>query len=78
MARTQAEFFDFLASLGITVTTVSHPPLYTVAESQALRGEIAGGHQPARENRVDRQGCREVRLSRGAAHAFESRADREW
>jgi Ala-tRNA(Pro) deacylase len=44
MARTQAEFFDFLASLGITVTTVSHPPLYTVAESQALRGEIAGAH----------------------------------
>jgi Ala-tRNA(Pro) deacylase len=23
---------------------VRHPPLYTVAESQALRGEIAGGH----------------------------------
>lgn len=44
MARTQAELLDFLAGLGITVSTVSHPPLFTVAESQALRGEIAGGH----------------------------------
>jgi Ala-tRNA(Pro) deacylase len=26
------------------VTTVEHPPLFTVEQSQALRGEIAGGH----------------------------------
>jgi Ala-tRNA(Pro) deacylase len=42
--KTQAELFAFLDALGIGVTTVSHPPLYTVADSQALRGEIPGGH----------------------------------
>ncbi len=36
--------FAFLEGLGISVTTVRHPPLYTVADSQALRGEIVGGH----------------------------------
>lgn len=36
--------FDYLRDLGIETTTVSHPPLFTVADSQALRGEIAGGH----------------------------------
>ena len=44
MTKTQAELFDFLDGLGIEVATVSHPPLFTVAQSQALRGEIAGGH----------------------------------
>jgi Ala-tRNA(Pro) deacylase len=44
MPKTQAELFAFLDALGIGVTTVSHPPLYTVADSQALRGEIPGGH----------------------------------
>lgn len=44
MAKNQQELLDFLAGLGIETTTVSHPPLHTVAESQALRGEIAGGH----------------------------------
>ncbi len=44
MPKTQAELFAFLDALGIGVTTVSHPPLYTVADSQALRGEIQGGH----------------------------------
>ena len=44
MQRTQAELFDFLAGLGVEVSTVSHPPLFTVADSQALRGEIPGGH----------------------------------
>lgn len=44
MHKTQAELFEFLAGLGIAVSTVSHPPLFTVADSQALRGEIAGGH----------------------------------
>lgn len=42
--RTPDELLAFLASLGIEVTTVTHPPLFTVADSQALRGEIAGGH----------------------------------
>ena len=44
MQKTQAELFEFLADLGIPVSTVSHPPLFTVADSQALRGEIPGGH----------------------------------
>ena len=33
-----------LASLGIKTTTVSHPALFTVEDSQRLRGEIPGGH----------------------------------
>lgn len=33
-----------IRSLQIAATTVEHPPLYTVEESQALRGEIAGAH----------------------------------
>jgi Ala-tRNA(Pro) deacylase len=44
MPKTEAELNALLADLGIAVSTVRHPPLYTVADSQALRGEIAGGH----------------------------------
>lgn len=44
MPKTPAELFAFLNRLGIDVSTVSHPPLFTVADSQALRGEIPGGH----------------------------------
>ena len=44
MPKTQHDLLSFLDSLGISVKTVSHPPLYTVADSQALRGEISGGH----------------------------------
>jgi len=44
MPKTPDELFAFLAALDIPVTTVSHPPLFTVADSQALRGEIPGGH----------------------------------
>ncbi|WP_436643751.1 prolyl-tRNA synthetase associated domain-containing protein [Microbaculum sp. FT89] len=38
------DLFARLDALGIETTTVEHPPLFTVAESQALRGKIAGGH----------------------------------
>lgn len=38
------ELFAFLDSLGIAHTTVTHPPLFTVEQSQALRGQIPGGH----------------------------------
>jgi len=41
---TPAELFAFLASLGIETTNVEHPPLFTVTDSQTLRGEIPGGH----------------------------------
>jgi Ala-tRNA(Pro) deacylase len=44
MPKTPDELFAFLDSLGISVTTKSHPPLFTVADSQSLRGEIVGGH----------------------------------
>ncbi len=33
-----------LEDLGITTQTTEHPPLNTVKESQAYRGEIPGGH----------------------------------
>src|SRR5690349_13791331 len=38
------DLFAFLDRLGIQHTTVRHPPLFTVEESQHLRGQIAGGH----------------------------------
>lgn len=44
MPKTQDELLAFLDSLGIETKTVTHAPLYTVADSQALRGEITGGH----------------------------------
>ena len=44
MPRTPEDLFAFLAGHGIAVTTVRHPALFTVADSQALRGEIPGGH----------------------------------
>jgi len=33
-----------LAELGIACRTVSHPPVFTVEEAKALRGELPGGH----------------------------------
>lgn len=44
MHKTPDELLAFLAELGIPVKTVTHPPLFTVAASQALRGDIPGGH----------------------------------
>ena len=38
------QLHDYLKDLNIAVTTVTHPPLFTVADSQHLRGSIAGGH----------------------------------
>jgi len=38
------DLLAFLERLGITVSTVTHPPLFTVEDSKSLRGEIAGGH----------------------------------
>src|SRR5215468_9949710 len=46
-ARTPAtpdDLFAFLDRLGIAHETVNHPPLFTVEQSQALRGKIPGGH----------------------------------
>src|SRR3954447_23404336 len=44
MPKTADQLFAALESLGITVTTVRHPPLFTVEQSRALRGMIPGGH----------------------------------
>lgn len=44
MAWTRDELFDYLAGLGIETATVEHPPLFTVEDSQALRGDIPGAH----------------------------------
>jgi Ala-tRNA(Pro) deacylase len=44
MALTPEELFQALDRLGIPHRTVSHPPLFTVEQSRALRGQIPGGH----------------------------------
>ena len=44
MPATPQDLLAFLDRLGISHTTVSHPPLFTVTESRSLRGKIAGGH----------------------------------
>lgn len=44
MPATPDDLFAFLDKLGIAHPTVTHPPLFTVGESQALRGAIPGGH----------------------------------
>ena len=44
MPATPDDLFAFLDRLGIAHATVSHPPLFTVEQSQALRGTIPGGH----------------------------------
>ncbi|TKT82905.1 prolyl-tRNA synthetase associated domain-containing protein [Aquamicrobium sp. LC103] len=44
MQLSPEQLLQHLAGLGIVATTVRHPPLYTVADSQALRGEIPGAH----------------------------------
>lgn len=44
MAATPDELLAFLRDLGITTTTIDHAPVFTVEDSRALRGEIAGAH----------------------------------
>ena len=44
MPTTPDELFAALDRLGIAHPTVRHPPLFTVEQSRALRGTIAGGH----------------------------------
>jgi Ala-tRNA(Pro) deacylase len=44
MPTTPEELFAYLNRLGIAHSTVTHPPLFTVEQSQTLRGQIAGGH----------------------------------
>ncbi len=44
MPASPQDLFAFLDQLGLRHSTVTHPPLFTVADSQSLRGQIAGGH----------------------------------
>jgi Ala-tRNA(Pro) deacylase len=44
MPLTPDDLFAALDTLGIAHATVTHPPLFTVEQSQALRGQIPGGH----------------------------------
>lgn len=44
MPATPDDLFAFLDRLGIAHKTMTHPPLFTVEQSQALRGTIPGGH----------------------------------
>lgn len=41
---TPAALLQRLSALGIAVTTHRHPPLFTVEDSKALRGDLPGGH----------------------------------
>jgi Ala-tRNA(Pro) deacylase len=44
MLTSPEELLNYLASLSIETATVEHPPLHTVEDSKALRGDIPGGH----------------------------------
>ena len=44
MPATEQDLYARLDALGLDWTTTEHPPLHTVAESKALRGELEGGH----------------------------------
>ena len=44
MPTSPEDLLDYLSSLLIETSTVDHPPLHTVEDSQALRGDIPGGH----------------------------------
>ena len=44
MTATSEDLFRRLDELGIATTTAEHPPVFTVEEAKALRGQIAGSH----------------------------------
>ena len=44
MPATKEDLLARLEALGIETTTTEHPPLFTVEQSQALRGRIPGAH----------------------------------
>jgi Ala-tRNA(Pro) deacylase len=41
---TPDDLIAYLNELGLANETIEHPPLFTVEDSRALRGEIPGGH----------------------------------
>jgi len=44
MPATPDQLFTALDALGIAHSTVKHPPVFTVDEARALRGQLPGGH----------------------------------
>jgi Ala-tRNA(Pro) deacylase len=44
MPASPDDLLTYLAALGVETETVEHPPLHTVEDSQAFRGDIPGGH----------------------------------
>ncbi|KUO61770.1 MAG: DNA-binding protein [Alphaproteobacteria bacterium BRH_c36] len=42
--KTRPELFDRLRELGFPTTTIDHPAVFTVAQSEALERDIPGGH----------------------------------
>ena len=44
MAIERRDLFAYLDELGIATETIEHEAMFTVAESQALRGTLAGAH----------------------------------
>jgi Ala-tRNA(Pro) deacylase len=44
MPASPDDLLAYLAALDVETETVDHPPLFTVEDSRALRGEIPGGH----------------------------------
>jgi Ala-tRNA(Pro) deacylase len=44
MPASPEDLLAYLTSLGVETKTIDHPPLRTVEDSQALRGDIPGGH----------------------------------
>ena len=44
MPASPDDLLSYLTALGVETQTVEHPPLFTVEDSQALRGDIPGGH----------------------------------
>ncbi|MBA8899817.1 prolyl-tRNA synthetase associated domain-containing protein [Phyllobacterium sp. P30BS-XVII] len=44
MPKTYEELMQKLDELGIKTSTIRHAPVFTVAEAQDLRGQVAGAH----------------------------------
>jgi len=44
MPATEQDLYERFQALGIAWQTTEHPPLFTVEDSKALRGELPGGH----------------------------------
>jgi Ala-tRNA(Pro) deacylase len=44
MPKTPDQLFAYLDALGIGHQTVRHPPVFTVEQARALRGQVPGGH----------------------------------